>query len=78
MQYEEILQISLELSSKGRRNGQIYSMHGEKRNACRSLVRRAHLDVGGRIMLKCILKKQDGVVWTALIWLRIGNSGRLL
>jgi hypothetical protein len=25
-------------------------------------------------MLKWILKRQDGVVWTGLIWLRIGTS----
>jgi hypothetical protein len=29
--------------------------------------------VGGRIILKWIL--EDGVVWTALIWLRIRISG---
>jgi hypothetical protein len=32
------------------------------------------LDVGGRI-LEWILERQDGVVWTGLIWLRIGTSG---
>jgi hypothetical protein len=30
------------------------------------------LDVGGRIILRWILEKYDGVVWTGLIWLRIG------
>jgi hypothetical protein len=30
------------------------------------------------IMLKWILEKQDGVVWTGLILLRIATSGRLL
>jgi hypothetical protein len=35
------------------------------------------LDVGGRIMLKSIFERYDGVVWT-LIWLRIGISGSLL
>jgi hypothetical protein len=29
--------------------------------------------IGGRIILKCILKK-----WIGLIWLRIGYTGRLL
>jgi hypothetical protein len=30
------------------------------------------------IILKWILKKQDGRVWTGLVWLRIGISGGLL
>jgi hypothetical protein len=37
-----------------------------------------NLDVGGWIILKWILQRQDGVVWTGLIWLRIGTNGRLL
>jgi hypothetical protein len=36
------------------------------------------LDVGGRIILRWILERKDGVVWTGLIWLRIGTSGGLL
>jgi hypothetical protein len=32
-------------------------------------------DVGGWIILKWILERQGGVVWTELIWLRIGTSG---
>jgi hypothetical protein len=35
-------------------------------------------DVGGRIILEWILERKDGVVWTGLIWLRIGTSGGLL
>jgi hypothetical protein len=31
------------------------------------------LDINGRIILKCILKR----AWTALIWLSIGISGGL-
>jgi hypothetical protein len=31
--------------------------------------------VGGWILLKCILERQDGVVWTESICLRIGTSG---
>jgi hypothetical protein len=31
------------------------------------------LDVDGRIMLRWILEKVYGVVWTGLIWLRIGK-----
>jgi hypothetical protein len=35
-------------------------------------------DVGGWTILKWIFKKLDGMVWTGLIWLRIGISGGLL
>jgi hypothetical protein len=34
-------------------------------------------DVGGRIILKLYLR-YDEVVWTRLIWFRIGTSGGLL
>jgi hypothetical protein len=34
--------------------------------------------VNGTIILKWILRKQDGRVWIEFIWLRIGTSGRLL
>jgi hypothetical protein len=33
------------------------------------------LDVCGRIILEWILERYVGVVWTGLIWLRIGTSG---
>jgi hypothetical protein len=45
---------------------------------CESQKERGHLedlDVGGRIILEWILETQGGVVWTGLIWLRIGTSG---
>jgi hypothetical protein len=35
-------------------------------------------NVSGRIILKHVLKRYDGVVWTGFIWLRIGTSGSLL
>jgi hypothetical protein len=35
-------------------------------------------DVGGWTILKWILERYAGVVWTVLIWLRIGTSGGLL
>jgi hypothetical protein len=37
-----------------------------------------NLSVDGRTILKCILKKWGGRVWTGLIWLRIGASDLLL
>jgi hypothetical protein len=38
---------------------------------------RETLDVGGRIILKWILEKEDGVIWPGLTWLR-RTVGRLL
>jgi hypothetical protein len=35
-------------------------------------------NVGGRIILKWILEKEDGIVWIELIWLRIRTNGGLL
>jgi hypothetical protein len=35
-------------------------------------------DIGGRTILKWILERQDGVVWTGSIWVRIGTGGGLL
>jgi hypothetical protein len=58
---------------------------GEKKNAYRLLVEsqreRDHKedqDVGGWIMSGCILERWDGVMWTGLVWLRIGTGGELL
>jgi hypothetical protein len=39
---------------------------------------REDLVIGHRIILKWILEREDRVVWTALIWLRIGTSGGFL
>jgi hypothetical protein len=57
----------------------------EPRNACRILVRKPKgksyyedQDVGGWTILKWILERYDGMVWTGSIWLRIGTSGGLL
>jgi hypothetical protein len=35
-----------------------------------------NLGVGGRIILKWILKKWGVKLWTEFIWLRMGASGR--
>jgi hypothetical protein len=57
---------------------------GEKKNACRLLVEKPERKkpLGrprhGWILLRKILERKDGVVWTELIWLRIGTSGGLL
>jgi hypothetical protein len=34
--------------------------------------------VGGCIILGWILERWDGVMWTGLVWLRIGTGGELL
>jgi len=46
-----------------------------------NLKERSHLedlDIDARIIPKWISKKQDGKMWTGLIWLRIGSNGGLL
>jgi hypothetical protein len=32
-------------------------------------------EVGGRIILKWILERKNGIIWTGMIWLRIWTSG---
>jgi uncharacterized membrane protein len=49
---------------------------GEKSNAYRLLVGKP--EVGGWIILGWILERLDGVMWTGLVWLRIGTGGELL
>jgi hypothetical protein len=42
---------------------------------------RDHLDglrIDERLLLKWILKKESGRVWSALFWLRIRADGRLM
>jgi hypothetical protein len=34
--------------------------------------------VDGRITLGWILERWDGVMWTGLVWLRIGTGGEIL
>jgi hypothetical protein len=65
--------------------GRACNTNGEKRNACSVLVRKLE---GKRLLgrprrrwvdnSKIILERLDGVVWIALMWLRIGTSGWLL
>jgi hypothetical protein len=42
---------------------------------CHAVVTREDIDVGARMILEWILEREDGVVWTGLIWLRIGTGG---
>jgi hypothetical protein len=61
------------------------SKNGEKRNGCRLLAgkpegrrplgrpRRRWVD-----NIRMIFERKDGVLWTGLVWLRIGTSGELL
>jgi hypothetical protein len=58
---------------------------GEKRNACRLLVGKpeGRRPLGRPIRtwvdnIRMDLGEMAGVVWTGLIWLRIGTSGELL
>jgi hypothetical protein len=46
-----------------------------------ALIERDHLedlDVGGRIILKWILRKWNGEAWTGFLWLRIRDMWRAL
>jgi hypothetical protein len=59
-------------------------LHGERRNACRVLLgkpERERLLRKRRHTWKEDIKmdlKEIGVVWTGLVWLRIGTNGRFL
>jgi len=52
---------------------------GLKRNISRVLVGKERdylegLRVDGKVVLKCILPKYDGVAWTGFSWIRSGKS----
>jgi hypothetical protein len=58
---------------------------GDVRNVYKILVGKSEgrdhsedLGIGGRIILKWILEKYCGRVWTGFIWLRIGTGDGLL
>jgi len=56
--------------------GEVYT-----RFCWRELKGRNHLEdllIDERILLKWVLKKSDGGIWTGLIWLRRGSCGGLL
>jgi len=59
------------VASRGR--GEVHTNFGGE-----NLVERDHLKelgVGGRIILRRIFRKWDGMAWTGLIWFRIGTVG---
>jgi hypothetical protein len=65
--------------------GGIYGTNGAKRNAYRLLVGKSEgkshkedKDVGGCIVLRRILERLDGVMWTASVWLRMLKDGTVL
>jgi hypothetical protein len=60
-------------------------MNRPKRNAYRLFVGKqegkrplGNPDIGGWTILRWILERKNEMVWTGLIWLRIGTSGGLL
>jgi hypothetical protein len=56
------------------------SKNREKRNAYRLLEGKAEedQDVGGWVILRWNLERLVGVMWTGLVWLRIGTGGEIL
>jgi hypothetical protein len=56
------------------------STNGEDINVYKTFVRKreGRRPLGGRLILEWILERQDEVVLTAFIWLRIGTRGGLL
>jgi hypothetical protein len=66
--------------------GRAYSMHGREEECIQGFGRKTEemtqlgkpRITGQKIILKWIQKKEAGVVWTGLIWLRIMTGSRLL
>jgi hypothetical protein len=60
----------------------VQSCHGEQGKLTPLLhltkSRKKDQDIYGWIILKWILQREGGVVWTGVIWLRSGTSGALL
>jgi hypothetical protein len=75
--------ISMVKSRRMRWAGLVARM-GEKRNAYRLFAgkpegkRQLGRPRRGWVILKWILERLDGVVWTRMVWLKIGTDGRLL
>jgi hypothetical protein len=71
-------------STTMRRAGHVARI-GEKRKAYRLLVGNPEgkrplesQDVGGWIILGWVFERCDGVMWTGLVWIKIGTGGELL
>jgi hypothetical protein len=56
------------------RRGKLYAIGGKGRRK----EPKEDLDENGRIILRLILEIQYMVLWTALVWPRIGTNGELL
>jgi hypothetical protein len=52
----------------------IYGLGGKSRRKETTKKKQAY----GRIILRGVLDKYEGIVWARFIWLRIGTSGGLL
>jgi hypothetical protein len=59
--------------------GRASNTNGENTNPYRILVGKSEgkRSLGGWTILKHILERWDGMVWTGSIWFRIGTSGGL-
>jgi hypothetical protein len=70
--YSSPIIITMMKSRRMRSTGHVAFM-GDSRNTYRIFV-----DVGGPILFEWILEKENGVVWSGLIWLRIRTADGIL